>query len=306
VSLRASRELAASFGNEGDARPDETRVALLATAGLAEYERRYGAITEDGLATFMVVDRDNDSSVLSCLSMARMNARAVRDAISSEMWEELNRAYLAFHRVTTAYLLIDGLSDFCRQVRLASQTFQGVAAATMPHDEGWHFLQTGIYLERASMTARILQARAGDIDADGAAGWASPEQVHRWLSLLRSVSGYEAYMRLVHGGVQPAAVAEFLLSNLAFPRSVAFGVHRVVEELNAIELGLGRHALDGAGAAAAGLAARLRNVGREELLAEGVGAFVVFTEQRCNAIGAEIRGAYFENVDAALAAASAT
>jgi len=144
VSLRASREwpLPGAAEDEGGG----TRVALAATGLLEEYERRYGALTEDGLATFLMVDRENASSVVGCVAAARANARSVREAISSEMWEELNRIYLVLQPVTATFHLLDALHDFCRQVRVASQTFQGIASATLPRDEGWHFFQAGTYL----------------------------------------------------------------------------------------------------------------------------------------------------------------
>jgi uncharacterized alpha-E superfamily protein len=291
VALRSSREMASL--SEPDAGAEGPRVALRATASLDAYERRYGSITEDGIASFLAVDPDNPSSVVSCLTLARGNARSVRDAISSEMWEELNRTYLAFRRVTTAYLLIDGLNDFAWEVRRASQTFQGVSAATMPRDEGWHFLQAGMYLERAAMTARILEAEAPLLSI--VPGRTNPEHVHRWLSLLRSVSGYEAYMRLVPGGVQPLLVAAFLLFDLAFPRSVAFGVRRIVEELAAIDAGLGIQQDDGPVGTAAALAARLQTSDRGDLLGDGLNELVLVTERECNAIGVAVRQAYLEN-----------
>jgi len=300
VSLRSMRELSASFklAEEG---PGDLSLVLLATGNSEEYERRYGAVTEDGLATFLVVDSENPHSVLSCLSLARHNARGVRDSISSEMWEELNRTYLSFHRVTSAYLLIDGLHDFCRQIRIASQLFQGVTDATMPRDEGWHFLQSGRYLERAGMTARILDARGGDLSLF--VGRPGPEEVHRWLALLRSVSAYEAYVRLVPGGVQPGPVAEFLLYSGSFPRSVSFGINQVRAELAAIDQGLQTPRSDGPAAVADALGAKLASTSLADFGAVGLHSLLRLVEQHCNLIGEGIRQAYFENVTAALAGA---
>lgn len=308
VSLRSIREQALSLppargpravhalqdGRTESGPQNDLAVIVRATASEETYAQRYGAITEDGLATFFVVDRDNPSSVVSCLALARENARGVREAITSEMWEELNRAYLSIQRVTSAYLLIDGLHDFCRQIRLATQLFQGVTDATMPRDEGFHFLQAGKFLERAGMTARILDARLGSLDLH--AGRVAPEEVHRWLALLRSVSGYEAYVRLVHGGAQPAAVAEFLLFNLEFPRSVAFGIRQVQGELEAIAAATGRRGPEDPAIKATALAARLRDAPLAEFGGQGLRALLGHVERQCHAIGEDIRGAYFENV----------
>jgi uncharacterized alpha-E superfamily protein len=299
VALRSSRELSPVMRLDPESE-DDRGVVLIATASQDAYAQRYGAITEDGLATFLVTDTDNPNSVLSCLLAARNNARGVRDAITSEMWEELNRLYLRFSRVTSAYLLLDGLHDFCREIRLASQLFQGVTEATMPRDEAWSFLQVGTFLERASMTARILDTRTAALDAG--AGRPSPEETHRWLSLLRSVSAYEAYSRLVHGGVQPAAVADFLLFSRAFPRTVVFGIEQVRREIEAIDRDLGPQRPEPSPAAVAGaLGQRLRALSVEDLGPGGLHLLLDSVESDCNAIGDAIRRAYFENVVAGAA-----
>jgi uncharacterized alpha-E superfamily protein len=299
VSLRSSRELATSFHLDEES-PGELALILVATGEREEYQRRYGAVTEDGLATFLVVDRDNPNSVVSCLSAARGSARGVRESISSEMWEELNRAYLSFHRATSAYLLIEGLHDFCRQIRLASQLFQGVTDATMPRDEAWHFLIAGRYLERAGMTARILDARTGGLDV--ADDEAAPEEVHRWLALLRSVSAYESFKRLVPGGIQPAQVAGFLLFNLSMPRSVAFGIHQVREQMEAIDRLLGAAGGEGPAAIAAALGERLADSCLSGGGSDGLGDYLRLIIHDCGRIGESVRRTYFENVPAGLAA----
>ncbi len=291
VSLRSSRELATSY-RPGAEIASEVTLLLRAVGEEEAYNSRYGAVTDDGLASFLVTDQENRSSVVSCLTVARNSARGVRESISSEMWEELNRAYLNFQRTTSAYLLMEGLHDFCRQIRLASQLFQGVTDATMPRDEGWHFLLAGKYLERAGMTARILDARLTGVDLEVEQ---PPEEIHRWLALLRSVSGYEAYMRLVPGGMRPAAVAEFLLNNVDFPRSVAFGVHRVQDELIAINRKLGGRRKDGPAGRAAALRLQLEAHVPDNASQSGLAGYIGGVIDDCGAIGDLIRRKYFEN-----------
>jgi uncharacterized alpha-E superfamily protein len=291
VALRSTRDLSA-FRPSADT-AEELRMVLIALGIETLYAQRVGAISEDGLAAFLVVDRNNPFSAVSCLTFARDNARGVRESISTEMWEELNRTYLSLQRVTTAYLLIEGVHDFCRQVRLGCQLFQGVTDATMPQDEGWHFIQAGRYLERAGMTARILAAHSKQFDVpDDRPG---PEEVHRWLALLRSVSAYEAYMRLSPGGVHPAGVAAFLLLSQVFPRSVAFSCRRIHEESEAIDRLLGRELADGPVVSAGALASRLRYTRMSELNGDAMLASLRWVEQQCDVIGDQLRRAYFEN-----------
>jgi uncharacterized alpha-E superfamily protein len=298
VSLRASREwpMPGAVTDEQGA----SRVALAATGLLDEYERRVGAVTEDGLAAFLMVDLENASSVIACIAAARANARSVREAISSEMWEEINRIHLVLQPVTATFRLLDSVHDFCRQVRVASQTFQGIASATLPRDEGWHFFQAGTYLERALMTARILDAHAHAFPAAGA--HISPEEIHRWLTLLRSVSAYEAYTRSVGGGVRPLGVAEFLLFSARFPRAVSFGVGRLRDELRAIDDEIGVHPAAGPHTLTAILADQLDDARRRGLALPELSNLVRRTERECNLIGDAVRRAYFENLAASLVA----
>jgi uncharacterized alpha-E superfamily protein len=300
VSLRTSREWPSAEAEEN--LPGNVRVMLRAAGMLSEYERRVGALTEDGVIAFTIADLENPDSVRACIAAARANARSVREAISSEMWEELNRIHLALEPLTATFHLLDSVHEFCREVRIASQTFQGIATATLPRDEGWHFFQAGLYLERASMTARILDAHTQAHPLPDHEERPSPEEVHRWLAVLRSVSAYEAFTRTVGGGVRPLAVAEFLLANDVFPRAVAFGLHRLRDELSAIDRGLSGTAQLSPYARAAVLAARFEGGAQRRLRPAELRDTLLFTEAGCNAIGDVVREAYFENFAAALLA----
>lgn len=295
IAFRSTRELSVSFGAD-DGVPNGLLLVLAALGMESAYAERYGAVSEDGLAAFLVLDHDNPGSVVSCITAARTNARTVRESISTEMWEELNRTYLSLNRVTAAYLLIEGMHDFCRQIRLGSQLFQGVTDATMPYDEAWRFLQTGKHLERAGTTSRILVAHGGVLAQ--AQMRLLPEEVHRWLNLLRSVSAYEAYMRARPGGVQPRAVAEYLLLSQSFPRSVALGVRRAHEQLEAIEeeLSLRR---EGPAVLAGALAARLRYTTVDDLAGGGLLALLPGVQAGITAIDQSVRQTYFETAGVA-------
>jgi uncharacterized alpha-E superfamily protein len=292
VALRSTREVSRPFHSERDT-VEELRLVLAALGAESVYAQRCGAISEDGLAAFLVVDRDSPFSVATCLAAARENARGVRESISTEMWEELNRTYLWLQRLTAAYLLIEGLYDFCRQIRLNCQLFHGVTDATMPQDEGWRFMQVGRNLERAGMTARILAARSGQFAISDQTGQAG--EIHRWLGLLRSISAYEAYVRLVPGGVYPAGVAEFLLLNQVFPRSVTFGCRRVHDELLAIDAELGLRRIDGPATRAGALASRLLYTRIEEINDGQMTELLRWVERQCDQLGDGLRQVYFDS-----------
>src|SRR2546423_12362163 len=112
----------------------------------------------DGQAAvdFVCLQRQNPNSVYACLAAARENARTVREQISSEMWEHINRLYLFVKGETGKKMLRLSPYEFFRRVITGSHLVQGVADATMTHSEGWDFIRIGKSLERADNTSRIL------------------------------------------------------------------------------------------------------------------------------------------------------
>ena len=148
------------------------------------------------------------SSIIGALAGARENARGVREAISSELWETLNASYHALKAQESAARR-HGPSGFFRFVRERSALVAGTIDGTMPRDDGWRFLVLGRSLERIDMTARLLWARAGS-RASGAG----------WTALLKSCSAHEAYLRTYRAAVEPQRVVEFLVLDRLFPRSV--------------------------------------------------------------------------------------
>jgi uncharacterized alpha-E superfamily protein len=170
-------------------------------------------------------DPDNESSIVSCISESRENAGQVREQISSEMWERLNRLY---HDVTKANTRLEADADPLRlvaAVREGSYQFQGVTAATMNHGEGWHFIQLGKYMERSCALPVLLDAyfstagQADDLD---------------WVGLLASCAAFESYCKVYTADLKPDSMAEFLLLNPEFPYSVRYAVDRMNAALAAI------------------------------------------------------------------------
>jgi uncharacterized alpha-E superfamily protein len=202
------------------------------TADDARFAERYGSPTRENVIRFLAFDRDYSNSILSCLSIARENARSIREAISTEMWEQLNNFY---HSVTAAARnadILDSPHDFCQEVKWASQQFKGITDATMSHGEGWHFARLGRMLERADKTSRILDVKyfmlLPTIHDVG-----TPTDDLQWSAVLRSVSGFEMF-RKRHGTITPERVVGFLVLDRLFPRAVMHCVDSANESLHAI------------------------------------------------------------------------
>ncbi len=206
---------------------------LVTTTGDSSlFTERCGQATAETVIHFLSFDRDYPNSIMSVLQFARENARSIREIISSEMWEEVNAFYLLVKEAAATPLNMAALPDFFAQVKRSSHRFAGVMDATMTHNEGWHFGQLGRLLERADKTARILDVKYFFLLPS--AQWVgTPLDQIQWMALLKSASAYEMYRKQQHR-ITPAAVAEFLILNRHFPRSINFCLAQAEQSLHQI------------------------------------------------------------------------
>lgn len=189
----------------------------------------------------LAFDPKSVNSISACVSAARENARQVRQQIASEMWEQINTLYLKVRGTTMDDLWNREPHDFLTEVKEGIHTFQGVTDSTLSHGEGWRFIQTGRFLERASATAMLLEdcygrwseaVPAGGEDGDGEDD-DGPDYMG-WVSLLKSCTAFEAYCKVYTADVRPERILEFLLLDNEFPRSVAYCAHKVQVALDMI------------------------------------------------------------------------
>lgn len=196
------------------------------------FARHHGRADASTVPAWLAFDRGNPSSVSSSLARARENARGLRDRIPSEMWESLNRAYHDLCFQDEAVLACDGLFEFCSAARDTSQFFFGIAFATLPRDEGWLFMRAGQMLERGDNVLRLIQARYRHHEVD-------PGLIavlnHRWIAVLKTASAYEAYRKCNHADLSPRTIAQFLLLDAAFPRSVRYSGENLHDALASID-----------------------------------------------------------------------
>jgi uncharacterized alpha-E superfamily protein len=221
----ASRVLKATYGlilNPAKFSTEERwfRAVSSLAPGAASYD------VDPQRALFLLVAAQEGSfSIVKCISGARDNARQVREEISSDMWEHLNRLY---HEVTSFELEPNDDAGAMRVVSLmreGSYRFNGITAATMNHDEAWHFIQLGKYIERACNLCVLLDAyfvagkHADDLD---------------WVGLLSSCTAFESYCKACTAELRPERIANFLLLKPEFPYSVRYSLDRMHEALTAI------------------------------------------------------------------------
>jgi uncharacterized alpha-E superfamily protein len=261
-------------------------------AGTAATDRLYASV---GLADAPPASRAetaffeaaHPSSVFTSVTMARENARQVREGISSEMWEQLNALYLRLKQMREDAAWTGRTHYLARTVMDGIHLFQGVTDATMDQGEGWQYLQVGRYLERADATAKLLDQFVLDTGRpldDEAALDAVVLDAADWMALLRACSAREAYYRQFTADVRSDRVAEFLLLNADFPRSVRFAAARVESGLLAMARWSGRRAGGRSERLAGRLHASLDYGQLDEILRDGSHAYLTGISGQCHQI----------------------
>ncbi|MFO0550848.1 MAG: alpha-E domain-containing protein [Polyangiaceae bacterium] len=264
---------------------------LVATTGDSDaYFARYSRISREDVLRFLAFDRDNANSIVSTLAFARENARSVREAISSEVWEQVNRSYWMVTEAAKEESVLAAPHDFFTMVKQASHLFVGTMDLTMTHNEGWHFGRLGRLIERADKTSRILDVKS-DMLAEAERNPSAADELH-WAALLRSASAFEMY-RKACGNVVAARAVEFLLLEESFPRSVLYCLKKADRSMHAItgtqvgtwtrepERVLGR------------LQADLAYAVMTEVFARGLHDFIDDFQLRLNAVSDAITASFF-------------
>ena len=204
-----------------------------AVLGISElqpaFDDKYPAITHKDVIDFMVRDPENPSSIASCLTHARENARAVRGALTTEVWETQNTTWLDMHSVLNNHTLERDPGEFFEWVKHRSHLSRGVTIGTMLKDEAFYFIRLGTFLERADNTARLLDVKFHS--ADGNLLASHDADFYHWASVLRSVSAFETYRKAYRDVITPARVAELLILRADMPRSLMACVTEVVSNL---------------------------------------------------------------------------
>ncbi len=195
------------------------------------FDEKYGEANAQNVVTYMACDRTNPSSIWSCIRAARENARTERTRVSSEMWEALNETWLKIADLDEAQLRDWGERSFFEWVKSRSHLFRGVTLGTALQDDAFYFVRLGTFIERADSTARILDVKYHVLlpDADVVGG---AVDYYQWGALLRSVSAYRAYRKIYHREITPARVAEMLILNGDFPRSLHASLGQVKDTLD--------------------------------------------------------------------------
>ncbi len=252
----------------------------------------YGQDLDFARIYYLTYDRDNDNSIRSCIGLARENARQVREQISSEMWEQINRLYLDMNRTDLRSIWNTQPHEFFRAIENDICLFRGITSSTMQHDEGWGFIQLGNFLERVQSTATLLDVHYAQNKFER--GTPQSGDFLRGIGLLRSCLSFEAYCRVYTPTVTPKNVAEFLILNPSLPRSLRFCADRLQLSLQQIDLTTENRRAERVSRLIGRLQARLRYGQIDEILSDSLHDYLADIMRQCDQIHGAIYQVYIE------------
>jgi len=182
------------------------------------YESLHPQADRESVIHFLTFSKENPSSILSCIEKARDNARAVRETISGDVFEQVNTFYHELREASETGIAQP--SEFYRSIKRNSHLYDGILSATISHGPAYHFARMGKYLERADKATRLLDVkyfillpRIEDIG--------STLDILQWSAVLKSASALEEFLRK-YGVLSAANIISFLVLDGDFPGAIRF------------------------------------------------------------------------------------
>src|SRR5262249_22441204 len=214
--------------------------SAVATAGCAHaFAAAYPEASEEAGTDFLCFSTANPSSIRNCFEMARTHARAVRTALTAEVWGALNGTLLELKRFGNGATSREEFMRFLRWVHESSLRFDGSAYRTMLRNDAYWFSRVGLFTERADNTARILDVKYHLLlPAHERVG--GPLDYFQLSAILRSVSPLTAYHWVYRESVKPCLIADLLILKDEMPRSLASCYGNLVQNLDYIARAYGR------------------------------------------------------------------
>jgi uncharacterized alpha-E superfamily protein len=247
--------------------------SALLTAGVsASFYSIYDQADESSVVDYLSFSSSNPSSIRNCIESARLNARSVRTALTSEMWDTINMAWIELQEAWgKGTKTREELTRFLRFVQETSLRFDGSAYRTMLRNDAYWFSRLGLHLERADNTARILDVKYHVLlpEAEHVGG---PLDYYQWTSILRSVSALTAYHWVYRETLKPWLIADLLILNDSLPRSLASCYGNLVRNLDEIGVAYGRQGP--AQRHARGVRNRLEHSNMDDIFQRGVHEFI--------------------------------
>ena len=286
--LDATMRLASLPSSYGGAR-NEWESALASAGSEETFQGLYSVTNEDTVRDFPAFSPGNPSSIRNCLESARTNARAVRTALTTEMWETINGAWLEFKRFDGRSMTREEFARFLEWVKSLSLVFEGSAHRTMLRNDAYWFTRLGLALERADNTARIIDVKYHVLLPDTERVGGSLDYF-QWTTILREVSALTAYHWVYRDTIKPLRVADLLILNRQMPRSLASCYEALVRHLDLMADAYGRRGPSQRLASAT--LSRLSDLAIEEIFSQGLHEFIEGFIVENNRLGAAVAEQY--------------
>ena len=267
---------------------DEWR-SVARASGAATFLDGADAPDERAVIALLLLREDNPSSIRSSLARARNNGKSVRTALTQQMWETLNEGWRYLDWIDEEAACRD-LTPILEWVKTRAATFRGAADSSMLRDDRYDFLRLGGLVERADATLRLLDVKYWVLlpETDVVGGG---RDHHQWTSILFALNGLRAFHHAYRGDFSPWKIADFLILNAAFPRSLAYCYAQIVEHLNS--LGQRYESEAPCARTAWSRLIRLSRAGAGEIFRGGLHEFVGDSISVNNRLAAEIAEAYY-------------
>ena len=285
-SENAARLIEAGFRIALTRPGNEEWSSVLKTAAVDQlYGSLHGDVEQSRAINFMMREPQNPSSVMSSFAQARQNARMARTAITREVWEAVNAAYMSMKDMLARPVTQRDLPDVLAQITQHSALVRGALHGSMLRNDVFDFCRLGTFLERADNTARILDVKYYVLLPSVLQVGTSLDNV-QWETILRSVSGERAYSWLNQGKATPMGIADFLIFDPRMPRSLRYSLTKIRNNLSLLEAEYGeRHACH---ETIERLDRRLTRTSVEEVFDEGLHEFLTEFLEAVGRLGREI------------------
>ena len=252
-----------------------------------------GEADGESVQNYLTWEASNLASIVCSIAGARENARNIREVISTETWERINFYYLWMQSAQARTLYHTDRSAFYSQIKRINPLITGISEGTMLHGEAWDFFQLGKYIERSSQTARILDVKY-HILLPTPEHIGTPIDIAHWVAILMSCSGYEPFHKQRPGADPGIAVADFLIFDSIFPRSVRFCVGKCRSAAYAISGRPLGHPGNEAERALDGLVDWLNLIRIDDFVEAGLHEALTSVINRIHGIGEAIHRTYFD------------
>ncbi|NVP55484.1 alpha-E domain-containing protein [Mycoplana rhizolycopersici] len=269
---------------------DDDWDGVLQSAGVREdYDKVHPSLSGLDAVDYLLRDKANPSSVMSCVEAARNNARMVRTALTRETWEAVNECWIELKQVLARKARSTDLPEIIDTIKRRAGLIRGAFHGTMLRDDIYNFARIGTFIERADNTARILDVKYYVLLPAISQVGSSLDNM-QWESILRSVSAHRSYGWVYDGEYRPANIADFLILNPRMPRSLAFSYDKIVSNLGFLAQQYGEtHAAHETASATLTL---LQNRSMDDIMDQGLHEFIEEFIVQNNRLGQEISDGY--------------